>query len=141
MEDNDDKEEIDDDLINDTIETLENFLFGKSGDCGEKLFLDFAKENKKHFANANLGKSTENNFLFSELFKNFQNIYEKKLEEIINSCGLSSDQFYKGLSKRCEEDDQEIILFVDIMNEIINYNSKKIYILKTYTLYYKHIFF
>ena len=123
MEDNDDKEEIDDDLINDTIETLENFLFGKSGDCGEKLFLDFAKENKKHFANANLGKSTENNFLFSELFKNFQNIYEKKLEEIINSCGLSSDQFYKGLSKRCEEDDQEIILFVDIMNEIINYNS------------------
>ena len=123
MEDNDDKEEIDDDLINDTIETLENFIFGKSGDCGEKLFLDFAKENKKHFANANLGKSTENNFLFSELFKNFQNIYEKKLEEIINSCGLSSDQFYKGLSKRCEEDDQEIILFVDIMNEIINYNS------------------
>ena len=123
MEDNDDKEEIDDDLINDTIETLENFLFGKSGDYGEKLFLDFAKENKKHFANANLGKSTENNFLFSELFKNFQNIYEKKLEEIINSCGLSSDQFYKGLSKRCEEDDQEIILFVDIMNEIINYNS------------------
>ena len=123
MEDNDDKEEIDDDLINDTIETLENFLFGKKGDCGEKLFLDFAKENKKHFANANLGKSTENNFLFSELFKNFQNIYEKKLEEIINSCGLSSDQFYKGLSKRCEEDDQEIILFVDIMNEIINYNS------------------
>ena len=123
MEDNGDKEEIDDDLINDTIETLENFLFGKSGDCGEKLFLDFAKENKKHFANANLGKSTENNFLFSELFKNFQNIYEKKLEEIINSCGLSSDQFYKGLSKRCEEDDQEIILFVDIMNEIINYNS------------------
>ena len=123
MEDNDDKEEIDDDLINDTIETLENFLFGKKGDCGEKLFLDFAKENKKHFANANLGKSTENNFLFSELFKNFQNIYEKKLEEIINSCGLSSDQFYKGLSKRCEEDDQEIILFVDIMKEIINYNS------------------
>ena len=123
MEDNDDKEEIDDDLINDTIETLENFLFGKKGDCGDKLFLDFAKENKKHFANANLGKSTENNFLFSELFKNFQNIYEKKLEEIINSCGLSSDQFYKGLSKRCEEDDQEIILFVDIMNEIINYNS------------------
>ena len=123
MEDNDDKEEIDDDLINDTIETLENFLFGKSGDCGEKLFIDFAKENKKHFAKANLDKSTENNFLFSELFKNFQNIYEKKLEEIINSCGLSSDQFYKGLSKRCEEDDQEIILFVDIMNEIINYNS------------------
>ena len=123
MEDNDDKEEIDDDIINDTIESLENFLFGKTGDCGEKLFIDFARENKKHFAQANLGKSTENNFLFSELYKNFQGIYEKKLEEIIKSCGISSEQFYKGLSRRCEEDDQEIILFVDIMNEIINYNS------------------
>ena len=123
MEDNEDKEEIDDDLINDTVESLENFLFGKEGDCGEKLFLDFAKENKNQFAKANLGKSTENNFVFTELFKNFQAIYEKKLEAIIKSCGLSSEQFYKGLSKRCEEDDQEIILFVDIMNEIINYNS------------------
>ena len=122
MEDKD-NDDIDDDIIDDTVETLENFLFGKSGDCGEKLFIDFAKENKVHFANANLGKSTENNFLFSELFKNFQNIYEKKLEEIIKSCGISSEQFYKGLSRRCEEDDQEIILFVDIMNEIINYNS------------------
>ena len=122
MEDKD-NDDIDDDIIDDTVETLENFLFGKSGDCGEKLFIDFAKENKAHFANANLGKSTENNFLFSELFKNFQNIYEKKLEEIIKSCGISSEQFYKGLSRRCEEDDQEIILFVDIMNEIINYNS------------------
>ena len=122
MEDKD-NDDIDDDIIDDTVETLENFLFGKSGDCGEKLFIDFAKENKAHFANANLGKSTENNFLFSELFKNFQNIYEKKLEEVIKSCGISSEQFYKGLSRRCEEDDQEIILFVDIMNEIINYNS------------------
>ena len=122
MEDTE-KEEIDDDTINDTIETLENFLFGKEGDCGEKLFIDFARENKNHFAKANLGKSTENNFLFSELFKNFQKIYEKKLEEIINTCGITSEQFYKGLSRRCEEDDQEIILFVDIMNEIINYNS------------------
>ena len=123
MEDNNDKEDIDDDLINDTIEALENYLFGKNGDCGEKLFIDFAKDNKKHFAEANLGKSTENNFIFSELYKNFQYIYEKKLEEIINSCGMTSEQFYKGLSRRCEEDDQEIILFVDIMNEIINYNS------------------
>ena len=114
---------IDDDVINDAVEALENFLFGKEGDCGEKLFIDFAKENKEHFAKANLDKSTENNFVFSELFKNFQTIYEKKLEEIINSCGINSEQFYKGLSKRCEDDDQEIILFVDIMNEIINYNS------------------
>ena len=73
--------------------------------------------------NAELGKSTENNFKFTELFKEFQIIYEQKLEELINSKGITSEQFYNGLSRRCEEDDQEVILFVDIINEIINYNS------------------
>ena len=34
MEDKD-NDDIDDDIIDDTVETLENFLFGKSGDCGE----------------------------------------------------------------------------------------------------------
>ena len=112
----------DDQVLDDTIKEIDKFLFGKGDNCGEKFF-DFAKENKKYFENAGLGKSTENNFKFSELFEQFQVIYEEKLEKIINSKGITSEQFYNGLSKRCEEDDQEIILFVDIINEIINYNS------------------
>ena len=36
---------------------------------------------------------------------------------------MSVDGFYNNLSKRCDEGDQEILLFVDIINEIINYNS------------------
>ena len=114
---------IDDQLLDDTIEIIENYLFGKGDNCGEKLFIDFAKENKKYFLNSGIGKSTEHDFKFTELFEKFQVIYEKKLEELISSKGITSEQFYNGLSKRCEEDDQEIILFVDIINEIINYNS------------------
>ena len=125
MGDNNDQDNniIDDQLLDEAIETIENYLFGKGDNCGEKLFIDFAKENKKYFVNAGLCKSTENNFKFTELFEQFQIIYEKKLEELIKSKGLTSEQFYNGLSKRCEEDDQEVILFVDIINEIINYNS------------------
>ena len=126
MDDNNDQDNnntVDDELLDETIETIENYLFGKGDNCGEKLFIDFAKENKKYFVNAGLCKSTENNFKFTELFQQFQVIYEKKLEELIKSKGLTSEQFYNGLSKRCEEDDPEIILFVDIINEIINYNS------------------
>ena len=123
MEDNKDNNIIDDDLLDETIEIIENYLFGKGDNCGEKLFIDFAKANKKYFENAGLGKSTENNFKFSELFQQFQVIYEQKLEQLINSKGITSEQFYNALSKRCEEDDQEVILFVDIINEIINYNS------------------
>ena len=123
MDDKKDNNEVNDQVLDDTIEEIEKYLFGKGDNCGEKLFIDFAKANKKYFENAGLGKSTENNFKFSELFEQFQVIYEEKLEKIINSKGITSEQFYNGLSKRCEEDDQEIILFVDIINEIINYNS------------------
>ena len=114
---------IDDQLLDDTIETIENYLFGKGDNCGERLFIDFARENKKYFINSDIGKSTENDFKFSELFQQFQVIYEQKLEELIKSKGITSEQFYNGLSRRCEEEDEEVILFVDILNEIINYNS------------------
>ena len=123
MEGQNDGNFVDDGLLDETIEIIENFLFGKGDECGEKLFINFARKNKSHFMNAELGKSTENNFKFTELFKEFQIIYEQKLEELINSKGITSEQFYNGLSRRCEEDDQEVILFVDIINEIINYNS------------------
>ena len=116
-------ENVNDDVLDEAIETIEAYLFGKGEERGEKLFLDFAKANKKHFINAGLSRSTENNFKFSELYEQFQGIYEKKLEELINSKGITSGQFYNGLTRRCEEDDQEVILFVDIINEIINYNS------------------
>ena len=114
---------IDDQLLDDTIKAIENYLFGKGDNCGERLFIDFAKENKKYFINSKIGKSTENDFKFSELFQQFQVIYEQKLEELIKSKGITSEQFYNGLSRRCEEEDEEVILFVDILNEIINYNS------------------
>ena len=123
MDDKKDDNEIEGQILDETIEAIENYLFGKGDDCGETLFINFARANKKYFENAGLGKSTENNFKFSELFQQFQVIYEEKLEQIINTKGINSQQFYNGLSKRCEEDDQEIILFVDIINEIINYNS------------------
>ena len=123
MDEKKDNNVIDDQVLDDTIEAIENYLFGKGDNCGEALFINFARANKQYFENAGLGKSTENNFKFSELFQQFQVIYEEKLEQIINTKGINSEQFYNGLSKRCEEDDQEVILFVDIINEIINYNS------------------
>ncbi len=36
--------------------------FGESIDCGEKLFIDFAKKYKNEFLNSKLTESTENKF-------------------------------------------------------------------------------
>lgn len=111
------------DFLDETIKSLEEFFFGEGPNNGESLFINFAKKNKNKFKQANISKSTENNFEFTELHKEFQKIYEKKIEEIINKNNMSVEGFYNNLSKRCDEGDQEILLFVDIINEIINYNS------------------
>ena len=111
------------DFLDETIKSLEEFFFGEGPNNGESLFINFAKKNKNKFKQANISKSTENNFEFTELHKEFQKIYEKKIEEIINKNNMSVEGFYNYLSKRCDEVDQEILLFVDIINEIINYNS------------------
>ena len=111
------------DYLEDTISSLEEYFFGEGPNNGENLFINFAKNNKERFKKANISNSTENNFEFTELHKEFQKIYEKKIEEIINKNKMSVEGFYNCLSKRCDEGDQEILLFVDIINEIINYNS------------------
>ena len=90
---------MNEDKLDESIEMIENYFFGESGDCGEKLFLDFAREHKIEFLNAKLNESTENKFEFTQLHSQFQSLYEKKLEEVINKSGISIDEFYEGIRK------------------------------------------
>lgn len=113
-----------DDLLDTAIKTIEDYFFGTGEECGEKLFMNFAKKNKEAFSKAKLSGSTENNFEFyTELFEEFKKVYEEKLEDLITKSQMSIEDFYEGLQRKCNEGDQEIILFVDIINEIINYTS------------------
>jgi hypothetical protein len=86
----------DEKLIN-AIKFVEDYYLGDGEECGERLFIDFAKKNKKVFLDAKINNSTENNFIFTELYNQFQGIYEAKLEQIILESGLSTDDFYEGL--------------------------------------------
>lgn len=51
-----------DDKIIESIECLEKYFFGESGECGEKLFIDFAKKHNNEFINSKISDSTENKF-------------------------------------------------------------------------------
>jgi hypothetical protein len=64
-----------DDKIDESIRLIEEFFFNEEDiersdedyktynkECGEKLFIDFAKKYKKEFMNCKLNKSTENKF-------------------------------------------------------------------------------
>ena len=67
--------ENDDEILNETIKGIEDYFFGTEGECGEKLFIDFAKENKQKFLDAKLTSSTENKLEFyTDLYQTFQGI-------------------------------------------------------------------
>ena len=51
-----------DEKIDESIEVLEKYFFGDGEECGERLFLDFAKEYKSEFINSKISDSTENKF-------------------------------------------------------------------------------
>jgi hypothetical protein len=53
---------MNDEKLDLAIQVLEDFYFGESGDCGEKLFINFAKKYKQEFFNSKLSMSTENKF-------------------------------------------------------------------------------
>jgi hypothetical protein len=45
-----------------TIKAVEDFYFGKSGDCGLNFFKDFAQQYETSFSKSNISESTENKF-------------------------------------------------------------------------------
>jgi hypothetical protein len=53
---------MNDDKIINTIKEIEKYYFGDGGDCGEKLFIDFAKSHKEDFMKSKINHSTENEF-------------------------------------------------------------------------------
>ena len=84
--------ENDDEILNETIKGIEDYFFGTEGECGEKLFIDFAKENKQKFLDAKLTSSTENKLEFyTDLYQNFKGIYENKLEELVNKFNMNNE--------------------------------------------------
>ena len=48
--------------LENTIKAIEDFYFGKSGDCGLNLFREFAMKYESNFVNSNISDSTENKF-------------------------------------------------------------------------------
>jgi hypothetical protein len=86
----------DEKLIN-AIKRIEDYYFGEGEDCGERLFIDFARKNRQAFLGSKLNNSSENDFIFTELHNQFQTIYESKLESLVISSDLTVDEFYEML--------------------------------------------
>ena len=54
--------------LENTIKAVEDFYFGKEGDCGLIFFSDFAKEFEGSFTKSNISDSTENKFEYFRLY-------------------------------------------------------------------------
>jgi hypothetical protein len=48
--------------IGTAIKHIEEYYLGEGEECGEQLFIEFAKKNKKVFLDAKINDSTQNNF-------------------------------------------------------------------------------
>ena len=154
MEDTKDKNNIDDTLLDDTIKTIENYLFGKGDNCGEKLFIDFAKTNKKKLIAVpksskqpgvqleidNFTKGATRQFEFEPLDDGMfriksviSGLYWKikegfKKDEVIQD--EDSDEFKKQMAEYC---------FRDYAIQIKENNIKRIDIDNTYSFMARHI--
>jgi len=51
-----------DEKLDIALKAIEDYYFGNDEDCGEKLFINFAKKHKNEFIIGKLSESTENKF-------------------------------------------------------------------------------
>ena len=53
---------MENEIFEETIKNIEEYYLGEGEECGEKLFIEFARKYKDKFLNSRVNNSSENDF-------------------------------------------------------------------------------
>mmetsp|Transcript_36064 Transcript_36064/g.41646 ORF Transcript_36064/g.41646 Transcript_36064/m.41646 type:complete len:100 (-) Transcript_36064:42-341(-) len=87
------------------------------------MFKKFAEDYKEKF------KRTQEELLqdehkleYTEVYKEFQKLFEEKIEMLINDCNVSQEEFVDAIKERSKTD-PEIKMFLDILVSVSDYTT------------------
>eukprot|EP00357_Protocruzia_adherens_P035664 CAMPEP_0115002324 /NCGR_PEP_ID=MMETSP0216-20121206/17930_1 /TAXON_ID=223996 /ORGANISM="Protocruzia adherens, Strain Boccale" /LENGTH=122 /DNA_ID=CAMNT_0002367881 /DNA_START=31 /DNA_END=399 /DNA_ORIENTATION=+ len=102
---------------------VEEFYFGDGEDQGEHIFKKFAEKHMALFETEENAEDTEHKLEYTQAYKEFQSLFETKLEEIVKSCSTTPEEFYTQIKEASEQKDENAEAFVTIMLALTDYAS------------------
>ena len=110
------------DKLQKAMDIITDFYFGDSEDSGEAMFMNFANKHKDLF-NVTEGIDMEEHKLeFTEVYTEFQKLFESKIEELIGQAGISEAEFIDAIKKKSETD-EEVKMFLEILVSVSDYEN------------------
>ena len=106
------------------MENVEEFYMGNEEDSGEALFNKFAEQHASKFdikEEENL-MDVEGKLEWTAIHKEYQNMFESKIESIITNCGVSVQDFFKALQQEKDEDPQ-CAFYVEVLLSVSDYTQ------------------
>lgn len=104
------------------MKKIEDFYFGDDPDAGEQLFKRFAVKHSQHFRPGMNPFGEENKLEYTAAYQEFQELFEKKLDELISSEGLTVPQFFN-LINEASSSDEDCAVFIQILLAVSDYPS------------------
>ena len=114
-------------IVQKVMEKVEEFYMGNEDDSGEALFNNFAEKHAEKFTveeGQNLAdvENVEGKREWAGIFREYQQMFESKIEAIIIDCGVSVQDFFKALQSEKDED-PSCEFYVEVMLSVSNYEQ------------------
>ena len=104
------------------MDTIQDFYFGDSEDCGEVMFKKFAEKHSKTFKKGKDQPPDEHKLEYTQVYNEFQDVFEKKIEELIEKAECSQEEFVSAITEKSKSD-QEIKMFLEILTSVSDYTT------------------
>ncbi|CAI2380264.1 unnamed protein product [Moneuplotes crassus] len=110
------------DKLQAAMDAISDFYFGESEDSGEQMFKKFANKHKELFDVTEGTDMEEHKLEFTDVYKEFQTLFETKIEELVEKSGASSEEFVEALKARSKTD-EEVKMFLEIIVSVADYQN------------------
>ena len=110
------------DKIQKAMDTISDFYFGESEDSGEAMFQHFAQKHHEKFQKDQDVIMDEHKLEYTEAYKEFQQLFEEKIEQLIINAGVSQEEFVEAIKERSKTD-PEVKMFLDILISVSDYTT------------------
>ena len=114
---------IDEDTLQTIIDHISEFYSGESEDGGwETMINNFVDKYGHMFTADNDPLNQEQSLEYTPVYKEFQSLFEEKVEKIINDSKVDQHEFVRAVQERAKED-VEVKMFLDILVSVSDYQA------------------
>ena len=110
------------DKVQKCMDLIQEFYFGEGEDTGEVMFKKFAQKHADKFKKSPDIPYDEHKLEYTDVYNEFQSLFEGKIEELIEKSGATTEEFIDVIKEK-SKNDEEVKMFLEILISVSDYTT------------------